>query len=272
MTKASPAGSVRWIHEERTDDAVTFRAGKRGSEMVADWPGFARLTCARDGTATHFAPAAGASRRKIGKLRRGQVRALLRDLSGGLALHASAVAIDGRGVLFLGSDGAGKSTAAAELCLRFGAQMFADDAASLEVGAAGVFVLPGEAEHWLTRESCAVLGIPSRRGGATGDDKRNVRASIVSLEPCPLSLVVALRFDPSITAGALRPLRGSEAARWLLDAAVRFDVEDAAARRRELEQLTAVYRHAPIFELVRGTGAPGDVATFVLGELAGRKP
>ncbi len=267
MTKGSSQGSVRWIHEEMVGDVVLFRAGKHGPQMVADWPGLARLTCAPDGSSAKLVPAVGASRREIGKLRRGQVRALLRDLGGQLALHASAVAIDGHAVLFIGPDGAGKSTAAAEMCLRHHAQMFADDSASIEVNRGSVRVLPSEMDHWLTRESCTALGIEPGRG--EGDAKRDMRASRVGREPSPLALVVALRFDPTAEVARLRPLRGSDAGRLLLEAAIRFDVDDATARQREFEQVTTVYHCAPVVELVRRQEGSCAVTPFVLQALEG---
>jgi hypothetical protein len=234
--------------------------------MIAQWPGMGTLRCARDGSDATFTPVAGASRRVIGKLQGGQVQGLLRDLAGQLAVHASAVAIDGRAILFVGAGGAGKSTAAAEMCLRHGAQMLADDAALLEVAPGGVTVVPSEGDHWLTRDSCRALGVPPRRGAAAGD-KRNLRASKVAREPYALGLVVALRFDASVTAAVLQPLRGSDAARLLLEAVARFDVEDGLARGRELEQLTAVYNCAPLVELVRPLRAPESVAAFVVDRL-----
>jgi hypothetical protein len=267
MTKANAGGSIRWIHEVKVEGALAFRAGKRGTEMIAQWPRLGTLTCRRDGSGATFAPVAGASDRALGKLQRAQVRGLLRDLAGQLAVHASAVAVEGHAVLFLGSDGAGKSTAAAEMCLGQGARMFADDAASLQVGPAGVDVVPFEEDHWLTRASCRALGIPPRRGAARGD-KRELRASKVASDPCPLTLVVALRFDPSVKSAHLRPLRGIDAARLLLEAVIRFDVEDGEARGRELEQLMTVYNRTPFFELVRPLRAPGGVAAYVLDALA----
>jgi hypothetical protein len=266
MTKGSRRGPVRWIHEEKVDDAVTFRAGRCGTDMVAEWPGFATLTCASDGSAASFAPVAGAARRQIAKLRDGQVRALLRDLAGELALHASAVAVGGRVVLFVGAAGAGKSTAAAEMCLGHGAQMFADDVASLEVGESGVRVLPSEADHWLTDASCLALGIAAKR--RTDDSsKQGLRSLNIAREPSPLALVLALRFDASVTEPVVQAVRGSDAARLLLKAAVRFDVEDPVARRREFEQVTALYHRSTFLELVRPLDRPGNVAAFVIDAL-----
>jgi hypothetical protein len=269
MVKEAARPTIRWIHVVKVDGALAFRAGKRGKDMIAQWPGLGTLTCARDGSAAKFSPAAGASGRAIGKLQGAQVRGLLRDLTGQLTVHGSAVAVDGRGVLFLGADGAGKSTAAAEMCRRHGAQMFADDAACLEVGEASVSLVPCEGDHWLTHASRLALGLPHPRGAASRD-KRDVRASNVGREPCPLALVVFLRFNSAVEAAELRPLRGREAARLLLEAVIRFDLEDGAARGRELEQLTTVYNCAAFFELMRPLRDPGGVASFVSHALRGR--
>ncbi len=260
--------SVRWIHELRVDGAVAFRTGKCGTDLVADWPGLGRLTCDRDGGSVAFAAEAGAPPRAVEKLRRGQVRGLLRDLAGGLAMHASAVAVNGCAVLFLGSDGAGKSTAAAEMCLQCDARLLADDVTLLEIQADRAQVLPGEGEHWLTRESCRALGLalPSR----SPRNKRDFPAARIGRESCPLALTVALRFQPHGAAAIVRKVRGTCAAKQLLEATLRFDVEDTAARRRELEHVTVVYSSAPFVELVRPLRAPGGVATFVMDALRER--
>jgi hypothetical protein len=262
MTKDRLSHSVRWIHEVKVEGEVAFRAGRRGSELVADWPGLGTLTCAKDGSGASFEPSPGASPRDIGKLQRAQVRGLLRDLAGQITVHASAAAIGEHAVLFVGLSGAGKSTAAAEMCFGHGAQLLADDATSLEVAPSGVFVLPSEEEHWLTHHSRTALGIAPSPDEA-GLEKRNLAAPKVARRPYPLALVVALRFDPSISRAVLRPLRGGDAARLMLEAAIRFDVEDGEARCRELEQLTTIYRCAPFFELARPVIAPGGVAAFI---------
>lgn len=271
MIKEGPGPQVRWIHEVKVEGAVAFRAGKQGAEMIAHWPGLGKLTCARDGSRATFEPVVRASPRLIGKLERAQVRGLLRDLAGRMTVHASAVAVEGRAVLFLGSDGAGKSTAAAEMCLRHGSVLLADDAASIDVSSDHVWVAPSEADHWLTRRSRQVLGIEHPRGAASRR-KHAVQALSVGSGPCPLGLVIALRFDPSVTAPVLRPLPGGEAARLLLEAAIRFDVEDGEARRRELGQIAAVYGCAPFLELVRPLKSPGNAATFVIEGLGHKGP
>jgi hypothetical protein len=268
MTNRNGRQSISWTHEVKLDNRVQFRTGTRGTGLVAEWPGLGKLACRRDGSSAKFTAYSGVLPQTIGKLQRGQVRALLCDLRGGLAVHASAVAVEGRAVLFVGSSGAGKSTAAAHLCLAHGAQLLADDATLIEVGTnSGSRVLPCEDDLWLTPDSCFALGIPEHRLAGTGN-KRFLRASNVAERPWPLSLVVVLRFEPSQATSTWRPLRGGDAALSLLAAAFRFDVEDAAARKREFEQVTTVYRHVPFVEWVRGRGGQSDVATLVLAALA----
>jgi hypothetical protein len=265
MSDGITSNSVRWFHEIKVDGAIAFRAGRQGDAMVADWPGLGTLTCARDGTSASFSPVEGVGEKAIGKLERAQVRGLLRDLAGQLAVHSSAVDLGGRGVLFLGADGAGKSTAAAEMCVHHGALLLADDAASLQVDGSSVTLLPSELDHWLTPASRVALGIPHPDGAA--DEKRELRAARVAAAPVRLALTIALRFDPLASQVVVRRPRGSEGARWLLEAAIRFDVEDGAARRRELEQLMTVYQTAPFLEVVRPSRAPHGVAAQVLDAL-----
>jgi hypothetical protein len=264
MSKPVQRRSVRWIHELRVDGAIAFRTGKQGNDLVAHWPGKGTLTCASDGSNARFVAVTSASRQTIGKLQGAQVRGLLRDLAGQPSVHGSAVNIGGRAVLFLGSDGAGKSTAAAEMCLLHNAEMLADDGVALDVGSRGVHVVPSEDEHWLTRESCIALGVHS---SAALGQKRRMLALKVGREPCPLALVLALRFDDSVSRAVLLPARGVDAARWLLEGSIRFDVEDGAARWRELEQLNAVYNCAPFLQLLRPARDPGRVAEVVLEAL-----
>jgi HPr kinase/phosphorylase len=55
------------------------------------------------------------------------------DGSGRLLIHASAVALDGRGVLICGASGAGKSTLALEV-MAMGAVLISDDGVSVDPG------------------------------------------------------------------------------------------------------------------------------------------
>jgi hypothetical protein len=75
-----------------------------------------------------------------------------------LTLHASAVAVDGAAVAFLGGKGAGKSTTAAALHIR-GYSVVADDVVALDVGdTASPMLLPGVPRLKLWPEVAALLG------------------------------------------------------------------------------------------------------------------
>jgi hypothetical protein len=99
---------------ERLNGAVT-----RGRDYEAalgryllDVPGIARYFVT-DGRDVRIAPAPGADDEEIRPFILSSVMGALAHQKGLLALHASAVEVDGRSVLFAGASGAGKSTLAA---------------------------------------------------------------------------------------------------------------------------------------------------------------
>jgi hypothetical protein len=261
------SGAV-WTHEVVTDHVVTFRLGRVGASRVAEWPGLATLTCRNDGTGVSLVPVAGANPVAVEKLRRGHVQALVGALAGRLALHASAVGWRGGAVLFLGRSGSGKSTAAAELCIRGGGELLADDVAMLDADAVPVTAQPTEDDHWLTGPSRAVLGV---QAGASpfADTKVALRALRLASAPVPLALIVALRFTEQSVRPSVRALSGVSAAYPVLEAILRFDVDEGSARRREIEQMSRVHDSAPMIELVRNAAQPGSVVEVVEQALAG---
>lgn len=261
--------SVQWNHVVTSADAITFRAGRQGDGLVAEWPGLARVTCALDGSRSRVTPAAGAPRRSLEKLR-GFVRALLSERRGGLGLHGSAVALGSRAILFTGGSGVGKSTAAAELCRERGAEMLADDAALLEIRDGVIHVVPSEGVLYLSRESRAGLGLRTPGSGPSSQaGKLRTRPATVGTIGYPLALVVGLRFDDTLHEATWRRMRGHEAVGRLLDGMIRFDLSDDEARLRELDQVARVCDQATVAELARPTRAP-KVGRLVVEALEGR--
>jgi len=61
-----------------------------------------------------------------------------------VVLHATAVAVGGRGLLILGRSGAGKSSLALQL-IALGARLVADDRTRVTLGPAGLVASPPEA-------------------------------------------------------------------------------------------------------------------------------
>lgn len=80
---------------------------------------------------------------------------VLRSL-GTICLHASAIAVAGRAILFAGHPGAGKSTTAAAFAER-GFAVLADDIVALSAHATGIFVQPGYPRVNLWADSAAAL-------------------------------------------------------------------------------------------------------------------
>jgi hypothetical protein len=72
----------------------------------------------------------------------GPVLGFVMRLRGTVPMHASAVAIDGRGLLFLGPEGAGKSTTVAAFA-RMGVPVLSDDIVPLVTSGGAWHVLPG---------------------------------------------------------------------------------------------------------------------------------
>jgi hypothetical protein len=263
---ASSEQPVTWLHQVREDGAVAYRLGRQGDRVIAEWIGIAQLTGRVDGTDLRFMASPGAPPAALEKLR-GVVHALTADLRGGLGVHASAVALGSRAVLFLGESGAGKSTAAAAMCARSGGTLLADDAAVITERNHLHLVVPSEDRHYLTRQSRQVLELGVHEIPDHAGSKAAIAAARTGTEPCPLAVIFSLRFDAARSQPFVRPLGGSEAALRVLGAMFRFDL---ANRRDELDRVLRLYAQVPFFELTRPPSAP-EVVSLVerqLGDLA----
>ena len=99
-------------------------------------------------------------------------------------LHASAVALDGGAVAFVGPSGVGKSSVAVQLLLR-GASWVTDDVVALETTDAGVVAHPGSALIALRPDEAE--RVSTELGAPIGANPREV---LYAVEPCagPLDL------------------------------------------------------------------------------------
>jgi len=86
----------------------------------------------------------------------GPVLGLLLRLRGVTCLHASAVAVDGTGLVFVGAEGAGKSTTAAAFA-RQGFGVISDDVAALRESGNGFYIMPAYPHLCLWPESVKLL-------------------------------------------------------------------------------------------------------------------
>jgi hypothetical protein len=106
-----------------------------------------------------FAPAPSADERVLRLSLLGPAMALILVQRGQYVLHASAIAIAGRAVAFLGDYGWGKSTTAAALHAR-GHEMLTDDVTAIHMGSELPRVVPSFPQFKLWPESAAALGAP----------------------------------------------------------------------------------------------------------------
>ena len=193
----------------------------------------------------------------------GPALALALHQRGWLVLHASAVALHGRAVAFLGAPQAGKSTLAAALHQR-GAALVADDLVAVPAtdAPAAPLVYPGFPQLKLWPEAVAGLGedpaaLPALRPDLTKLARRLSEG--FQAAPLPLGRVYALAEAPAVAVEALdRQAQLLELVRhsYVARALPRLD---AAAH---LRQCAALLRHVPVQRLTR----PRDLAR--LGESA----
>ncbi len=121
--------------------------------------------------------------------------AVLRGLE---VFHASAVAVDGRAVAFLGPSGAGKTSIAMELC-RLGASFLADDVLAIERDGGHLLAHPGAPLAGIATEE--VERLRSRRslddGAVLSADSREVVVRVEpQRDPVPLQAIFVLDRRP----------------------------------------------------------------------------
>jgi hypothetical protein len=238
--------TVRWLAESFDQGKVAARVGRDGSRLVADWSRRGRLSVNGDGTDLAFEAYPGADPLDIDKLQRGAVHLLLAHLRGKIPLHASAVALGDRAVVFVGGSSLGKSTLAAVLCERAGASLLGDDAVVIEPRDDGFHVVALDERHWLDQASARALGRTSDAAGKIPLEPR--RAGVKSAK---LALVVHLSFSDAIDQVRFVPVVGLDAVAGLLAQLTRFVVDDPAVARRDLATLADLVDRTRIVRLER---------------------
>lgn len=182
----------------------------------------------------------------------GAVLGVLLHQRGLFVLHASAVAIDGGVLLFVGDSGAGKSTIAATLQTR-GHPIVADDVVGLVTDQPGApLVPPAFPQIKLWPDAVAALGHDMQRLALVHPEltKRAYRpASTLALEPLPLRAIYVLASADQQTIAALSP-RDGFAALLRCSYAVGM-LGQVAASPNHFQQCVHLAATAPIFEISR---------------------
>ena len=241
------------------DDDVGFRvwAPRHGCYLVA--PDGRRVTCA---------PPAGPDWRWE-RLVLAQVLPLAAVLRGREVLHASAVALDGRAVAFLGASGVGKTSLAARLVAR-GAPLVTDDVLAVDVRAAQVRAHRGGSVARIDPRELRLMTRSERR--ALGDVRvRSVDKWHVAPPLAPADLRLGLSYHvvrPSGEGVQITPVRPYDPS-LLLGSAFLPYLTDADRLRRQLDVGAAIADRVPLYRLRIGADASsGEVADAVLRHAA----
>jgi hypothetical protein len=235
--------SVVWLAETLHEGRPRFRIGREGDRLVAEWDGLATFVVRRDGTTETFEAAPLADLVALAKIRQSAVPALVRHLHGGLTLHASAVAIGGAGVAFLGDSGAGKSTLAYALATRSNEDfaLLSDDCLPID----GLQAMPSDSFGWIDHVARQALGISG------GEGKRATAPSRVARAAVPLRRIIVLTFRDDLR---LTRLAGSSVAGVLSRAMIRFVLDEPAVHVADMQRLSELASSVEVLELGRPIG------------------
>jgi hypothetical protein len=266
---AWPRSGVERVLEERFDDGPPARTidvhPEVGYRLYARHFGLARI--APDGSAILCAPPEDEpwswQRFLVGRVL--PWAALLR---GHEVLHASAVAINGRAVAFVGETGAGKTSLAVQLLLR-GAGFVTDDVLAVDADTkGGVVAYPGASivsVRPAERELISSAGW-ERLGVVLGDSVKTYVALRGTEGPLPLG---ALCFIERADGAPLEPLAG-DSPRRLLGSTFVVGVQTPQRLVKQLDICAAIARDVPLLRVRVGSSVPArELAATLAGDLPG---
>lgn len=184
----------------------------------------------------------------------GNVFGILLHQRNHIVLHASAIAVNGKAVLFCGVSGAGKSTIAAALGAR-GYTLVTDDQAAITLDDSGTpIVHPDGRLLKLWTRSIDALKLDERKGEAMRDrmEKFYVEPGLASTAAMPVGAIYLLSEDrPPLVAGITRP-NLVDGSRLLIANAYRPVLVRRMGQRQAYFQVGAAIAHAAgIFTLAR---------------------
>jgi len=220
---------VIWLAHSRAANGVAFRIGRDEGRLIAEWPGVARFSADRSGTRAGFDREPDGDEPTSEKIRL-IARALTRHLRDELTLHAASVADDRSAIAFVGDSGAGKSTLAAALS-RQGYGLLSDDL---------LFV---DGLQAISTETASSLHASARRAMPNAAQKLS--------SACRLRAIVHLAYGEQWT---LSTLKGTRAVAVLMQAMVRFLLDDDQILRRDLDRVDSLMREVSVMELCRPYG------------------
>ena len=235
---------ARWLSIARIDDEHVLRFWRIADFIVSD--DFRTIRCEAARTTRpetirhllfdHVLPAITSGERRFG-------------------LHASAVAIRGAAVAFLGRSGLGKSTLAAAFGLR-GAPIVTDDCLILDLSRTRVVAVPTYPLLRLWREAIDRIGASGWRPAQAAQSASKLRLGLDNVagvrfrrRPLPLGRLYLLQRGRGTAPPRIVPLSGRQSYIELVKFRLRLDPRDPIALRRECDQLAQIARAVPLAQL-----------------------
>ena len=218
---------------------------------MAEWVDLARLVSDRSGSNWSFKVARDTPRGPLfEKFCKGPVAAMLRQLRGGLTLHASSVAWNEQAIAFVGNSGAGKSTLAAAIALRTSAKFISDDTAPVVLAEERALITPCELGSWLNEESLTGLGLSESASPTKTLIPSNKRLEGAS----PLRAIVEVQYASEVSAPRLEPIRGGEAFLLVSRAMFRFALDSRESQIGDLDNVAGLVARSEVWRLIAPAG------------------
>jgi hypothetical protein len=231
-----------------------------------DVPGVARYSV-DDGKHILIEPMADSTPEKIRLFLLGSTMGALLYQRGLYPLHGSAVETPWGAMIFVGAQGAGKSTLAAEFH-RQGSRLLSDDVCAVERTTDGLRILPALAQIRLCEDAYQRLGTPE--GSRFDVDKYVVpMGTRYCPDPVPLRAIHVLADDD---VPRIEPLRGLNKVQCLLENLYRPFYLKGQRTQSEVSRMAGfIAQHASVFRVSRRRDAtlPRDLVGFL--ELAWAK-
>ena len=193
-------------------------------------------------------PAPDVSEDHFLSLFRNAVVPLIGDHNGGLFLHGSAVAVDGRAVAFIGQSGDGKTTLAGAFA-KSGYPVLTEDVIELVPDGDGYLLQPKPSGLRLYADSAAyLLGTAESVHDSGKVDVADAASLPFRSEPAPLAAVFLLGSDHD-AAIALGALPAPAAVQRLLPHSFVLDVEDKPRLRAHFSRIVGLASQTPCYAL-----------------------
>ncbi len=256
----------------RRDGTIRYSLARARDRTVLRYPGLCDFVGDPDlaDITVHLHP--GADPGLIPVLATGALVAVHLKLQHELAMHASAVQLDGRALAFVGASGMGKSTLAAVLC-RNGCGLVSDDVLRVDLTDPTVVrVYPGGTENRL-RMSARELAdrAPSDAVRPTADGRLALRPRSCAGEPLPLAACVVPRPTRTAVDVSVQKLPKAKALLRMIQFPRVVGWSEPSSTACEFQALADLVERVPIFEALVPWGPPfrQEVLAGLLEAVAG---